>query len=40
MLGHLVLGRYGRGSEQSLLAPPAASGLVRRVLGALFRRHR
>jgi len=40
MLGHLVLGRYGRGSEQSALSPHAMSGLMRRVLGALFRRPR
>jgi hypothetical protein len=38
MLGHLVFGRYGAGSEQVVLHAPAAPGLMRRVLSALFRR--
>jgi hypothetical protein len=38
MLGHLVFGRYGSGSEQVVLQAPATPGLMRRVLGALFRR--
>ena len=37
MLGHLVFGRYGAVSEQAVLQAPAAPGLVRRVLSALFR---
>jgi hypothetical protein len=40
MLGHLVFGRYGSGSEaQAVHATPVPSGWMRRVLGALFRRH-
>jgi hypothetical protein len=38
MLGHLVFGRYGAGSERSLATVPVQSGWMRRVLGAMFRR--
>jgi hypothetical protein len=38
MLGHLVVGRYGAGSAQER-REPAHYGWMRRVLGALFRRH-
>jgi hypothetical protein len=39
MLGHLVLGRYAAGSGSRSQPLPAQSGWMRRVLGALFRRH-
>lgn len=39
MLGHLVLGRYDRDGETRVQAAPAHAGWMRRVLGALFRRH-
>jgi hypothetical protein len=39
MLGHLVSGRYASGSDGYVHAEPAHIGWLRRVLGALFRRH-
>jgi hypothetical protein len=39
MLGHLVSGRYVSDSDGYVRAEPAYIGWLRRVLGALFRRH-
>jgi hypothetical protein len=39
MLGHLVPNRYASGSDGYVRAAPTNTGWMRRVLGALFRRH-
>jgi len=39
MLGHLVYNRYASGDNGHVRAVPAHTGWMRRVLGALFRRH-
>jgi hypothetical protein len=39
MLGHLVYNRYVPENDGYVRAAPANAGWMRRVLGALFRRH-
>jgi hypothetical protein len=39
MLGHLVYNGHASGSDGYVRNAPANAGWMRRVLGALFRRH-